>query len=179
MSTSANKAAHSEDATHLLFFFFFCTQSFFFLSSHFPPRSFSWPLHPQSTHAPSCRLSKCHLAYKCDELLAALSYLSVLNRAVFNPTTGPNGSRRCRRRPLPPSRSPSISSRVFFPPLIDYLSISKCLFSFKRLSAPATSFHSSPPSNRFCSPVVLFLSPRRLPLFIIFVVRALSPVCLR
>lgn len=81
--------------------------------------------------------------------------------------------------PSPPSRSPSISSRVFFPPLIDYLSISKCLFSFKRLSAPATSFHSSPPSNRFCSPVVLFLSPRRLPLFIIFVVRALSPVCLR
>lgn len=101
MSTSANKAAHSEDATHLLFFFFLHT-GLFFLSSHFPPRSFLWPLHPQSTHAPSCRLSKCHLAYKCDELLAALSYLSVLNRAVFNPTTGPNGSRRCRRRPLPP-----------------------------------------------------------------------------
>lgn len=30
MSTSANKAAHSEDATHLLFFFFFAHRAFFF-----------------------------------------------------------------------------------------------------------------------------------------------------
>lgn len=117
MSTSANRQLIPK-AQHIYFFFFLRTELFFFFfSSLLPLRSFSWPLHPQNTHAPSCRLSKCHLAYKCDERLAALSYLSVLNRAVFNPTTGPNGSRRWRRGPLPPhSHPPILPAFFFFPP---------------------------------------------------------------
>lgn len=104
------------------------------------------PLHAEYTHAPRCSLGKCHLSSKCDELLAASSYLSCFNCAVMNMTTTSVSSCRCWQKPLL-SLSPSIHFLFF--PLIDYLYICPSVY-LKRLSV----LQVEPPSTSSptCSP---------------------------
>lgn len=85
-------------------------------------------VHQKNTHAPICRLAKCHRSRKCDEWLAVPAYLPVLNHAVFRPN-------HCVQRLLPvvterptPGRHPPLILSFF---LNSTISPSLCLLNVR------------------------------------------------